>query len=656
MTRWILLCGVLLFELFVTHCHCYADQPINKLDPANTYAVIVGVLNWHQESLTTYPAADRQDVELHSLLKRRGVPEENMVLLLDESATRDAINDAVEEVAKKAAKNSTLIIYYAGHGMKKGDEGIFACYDIRTRTMQQTGWRHRSLSNSILANFRGSNVLLFADCCFSGSLEDVAGVLGRKGYRAASLTSASSTNLSTSNWTFTVGLIEALSGAPIVDANRDGVVTISEANKDTKLAMAQFEQQRHGFSTHNLPLEFQLAESSTDGKDDELAANVTTMGYQRGQYVVVQRKTNQEIGRILGGNAAQAQLLVQIQGYSERESHWVDVSGVSIREQPKLKDEPPDPLPPDEAKQKASLDGRLTKLLTKIHVPSDFVYYGEFDDFGIWNGKQYADRSELPTGHWVYVYPNWYIWESDDQEPLMQIAEVVQNANIAPYDAKQMVGKPDTPLPGDQPTAWASLTPDDENAWVELSYGKKLTPKRVLIYENHAPGAVYQVSCFVDGVEKRLWKGVDPTPVGSPMGVSKIPIKTDEQFSKIRVYIRSKKVPGWNEIDAVGLVGTNDKVHWAVDAKASCTYNQNNAIEFVDPLLTKEEKIAEMKTEILAEIRRHKTTIRQHESQIADHQKVIDSLFQKLTRHRRLRMQSQRMPEDRCVGATCKFE
>lgn len=58
----------------------------------------------------------------------------------------------------------------------------------------------------------------------------------------------------------------------------------------------------------------------------------------------------------------------------------------------------------------ASVNGKYYNLLRTIYVPSDKTKYGNFKDWGYWSGTTYAGHSNLPTGYWVYVYPNWYIW------------------------------------------------------------------------------------------------------------------------------------------------------------------------------------------------------------------------------------------------------
>ena len=65
--------------------------------------------------------------------------------------------------------------------------------------------------------------------------------------------------------------------------------------------------------------------------------------------------------------------------------------------------------------QKASVGGKYTKLLSVINVPSDKDAFGEFKDYGPYQGTEWAGYSGLPKGNWVYVYPYWYIWESEDK-------------------------------------------------------------------------------------------------------------------------------------------------------------------------------------------------------------------------------------------------
>ena len=45
---------------------------------------------------------------------------------------------------------------------------------------------------------------------------------------------------------------------------------------------------------------------------------------------------------------------------------------------------------------------------------SDLNDYGNFTDFGQWDGSSYAGHDKLRAGYWVYVYPRWYVWAEKD--------------------------------------------------------------------------------------------------------------------------------------------------------------------------------------------------------------------------------------------------
>lgn len=64
----------------------------------------------------------------------------------------------------------------------------------------------------------------------------------------------------------------------------------------------------------------------------------------------------------------------------------------------------------DEKEWEATVSGKYRNLLKKIHVPQDSGAYGQFNDYGPWTGTSYAGHDNLPRGHWVYVFPHWYIW------------------------------------------------------------------------------------------------------------------------------------------------------------------------------------------------------------------------------------------------------
>jgi hypothetical protein len=156
--------------------------------------------------------------------------------------------------------------------------------------------------------------------------------------------------------------------------------------------------------------------------------------------------------------------------------------------------------------------------------------------------------------------------------PLGPFAPVPNNGKRG-WGPEQATGAPDTLEAGDHVTAWASLGQDDRDEWLVLEYAEAVTVKTVKVYENYKPGALSRVISFGDdGKEVELWKGIDPTPPTAPNGVSEVAAAPAGKTKRIKIYIDSQKVAGWNEIDAVGIVDERGTTHWAVKAEASSTY------------------------------------------------------------------------------------
>ena len=128
-------------------------------------------------------------------------------------------------------------------------------------------------------------------------------------------------------------------------------------------------------------------------------------------------------------------------------------------------------------------------------------------------------------------------------------------------------------------TAWASATQDGQDEWLELEYAEAVEPVAIIVHETYNPGALYKVTAYTEtGMEGELWEGKDPTPVGAGRGISQVKVRPRFKTKRIRIHLKSTKVPGWNEIDAVGIKDTKGKIHWAVKAKASSTYGVGAAV------------------------------------------------------------------------------
>ncbi len=66
---------------------------------------------------------------------------------------------------------------------------------------------------------------------------------------------------------------------------------------------------------------------------------------------------------------------------------------------------------PANALRSSNADGRYSVLLQKLSCPSDAAKYGPSGDYGYWGGGQWCGQAGR-SGYWVWVAPNWYIWQN----------------------------------------------------------------------------------------------------------------------------------------------------------------------------------------------------------------------------------------------------
>jgi hypothetical protein len=219
---------------------------------------------------------------------------------------------------------------------------------------------------------------------------------------------------------------------------------------------------------------------------------------------------------------------------------------------------------PEKLLKKAAVDGKYVMLLHQFKAEKDADEQGEFADCGYRNKAEHGGQTGLPPGYWVYVQPYWYIWGD----------RAVHNREIRAWGPEQATGEPNVANLGtDDPNAWASKTEDGDDEWLLLEYEELVQPTAVVIHETFNPGAVIKIGVFkLDGTEVEAWKGADPTAAGTVSGVSELELKVDFKTNRIKIYLDSKNVAGWNEIDAVGLRDKDGKVQWAKHAAASSTY------------------------------------------------------------------------------------
>jgi hypothetical protein len=116
----------------------------------------------------------------------------------------------------------------------------------------------------------------------------------------------------------------------------------------------------------------------------------------------------------------------------------------------------------------------------------------------------------------------------------------------------QAVGRPDVlPEHGDVKRAWAPKAEDYGPEWIVLRF-EPTRSSAVAIVETYHPGAVVRVEDLTDGVETTLWSGA--TSPSDESRVLSLELPSPRTIDRLRVRLDTRRVEGWNQIDAVGLV------------------------------------------------------------------------------------------------------
>ena len=125
---------------------------------------------------------------------------------------------------------------------------------------------------------------------------------------------------------------------------------------------------------------------------------------------------------------------------------------------------------------------------------------------------------------------------------------------------EQATGEPNVENCEDSSDAWASLS-SVTLEWIELSYDIPVVPTEINIHQSYNPSQVVEVDIIsTDGTTYIAWQG-DPEPVKYCPDVMSISIDLEEEITIDKVVViidQSILGLGWNEIDAVELVGKQE--------------------------------------------------------------------------------------------------
>jgi len=142
-----------------------------------TFAVVIGISKYKNLPATGQLYYARADAELFAQYLRTprggGLPNDRILLLLDEQATAPAIRAALNTLLKQANPTDTVVLFLAGHGMtqEKGGEGYLIAYDTDRQNLRDSAISMHDLHQLVTGNAAHVNAIMaYVDACRSGKV------------------------------------------------------------------------------------------------------------------------------------------------------------------------------------------------------------------------------------------------------------------------------------------------------------------------------------------------------------------------------------------------------------------------------------------------------------------------------------------------------
>ncbi len=147
--------------------------PATKVTPKDhAYAVIVGIEDYRDLPKVDFAKRDAEMVKQY-LTKALGYREQNVVMLLNERATRSQFSARFEKWLQKQVadhKGSEVFVYYGGHGAPdpNTNQAFLVPYDGDPAFLEETGYPLEHLYK-VLGDLPAAQVTVVMDSCFSGA-------------------------------------------------------------------------------------------------------------------------------------------------------------------------------------------------------------------------------------------------------------------------------------------------------------------------------------------------------------------------------------------------------------------------------------------------------------------------------------------------------
>lgn len=143
--------------------------------PPARHALVVGVGTYRESNIPPIPNAGDDAKAFFNLLGRRGFKRENSVLLLEGSATRDNVRQAMADIARRVGPSDTVVLYFSTHGGPPNDLANLAIvlHDTQIDGVRKTVVSSSAVQDDDIRRFieelSPARVMVVLDVCYSGA-------------------------------------------------------------------------------------------------------------------------------------------------------------------------------------------------------------------------------------------------------------------------------------------------------------------------------------------------------------------------------------------------------------------------------------------------------------------------------------------------------
>lgn len=137
----------------------------------NTHALLIGIAAYRYIRPLAKTTTDAQD--LYDVLLHYGYPSANVALLLDDQATKAAINDKLNWLASRVRPNDTVIIFFSGHGAQLVGgfwPGEYLCPVEATLDKVRDTFISDEEFTAALRAIHAGRLVVFLDACHAGGV------------------------------------------------------------------------------------------------------------------------------------------------------------------------------------------------------------------------------------------------------------------------------------------------------------------------------------------------------------------------------------------------------------------------------------------------------------------------------------------------------